>query len=226
MYEQKQDNAGMDDFGLPPQPSSNPLAIAGFVLAFCISPLGLILSLFAAFRAPRGFAIGGIVVGALGTVVWIIIGLGAMVAAPFIAKGIELSSDYTSINSSISGYASQNNGALPDDLSAAGVTGDIAQDPFGHPYGYEKKSDGSGWELILVGPDNQPGTSDDQRITGGLNQQELADALNRVISVYANAEMGAVGTSKPPPASAPAANEAPATSQEEKEPGAKPDGAQ
>lgn len=60
-------------------PRTSPLAVVGLVLAFLISPVGLVISIVALVRqrrgthGGRGLAIGGVVVGVLGTVVWALI---------------------------------------------------------------------------------------------------------------------------------------------------------
>lgn len=64
-----------------PQPASQPvngLAIAGFVVSFFFSVVGLILSIIGLKKSQtmndsgKGFAIAGIVLGAIGTVGWLI----------------------------------------------------------------------------------------------------------------------------------------------------------
>src|SRR5690606_10490150 len=61
---------------LTPRPpaDSNGMGVAGFLISLVgmcsggvLSPIGLILSLIAVGREPRGFAIAGIVLGALGS---------------------------------------------------------------------------------------------------------------------------------------------------------------
>ena len=46
---------------------SNTLGVIGLLLAFCLPPLGLVLSLVALGRQPRGFAITGVFVGVVTT---------------------------------------------------------------------------------------------------------------------------------------------------------------
>ncbi|WP_435743145.1 DUF4190 domain-containing protein [Microbacterium sp. PMB16] len=62
----------------PPAPPGRTLAIVGLVLAFLVSPVGLILSIVAAVKlgkagAPKGLAIAGIIVGAVITIIWVIV---------------------------------------------------------------------------------------------------------------------------------------------------------
>jgi Na+-driven multidrug efflux pump len=54
---------------------SNGLGIAGFVVSLVglipcglLCPLGALLSLIAVFRQPRGFAIAGLIIGTLGSI--------------------------------------------------------------------------------------------------------------------------------------------------------------
>lgn len=61
----------------PPAPGKG-LAITGLVLAFLLPPIGLILSIVAGVKlkkaaAPKGMAVAGIIVGALFTVLEIIV---------------------------------------------------------------------------------------------------------------------------------------------------------
>src|SRR4051794_20572043 len=60
----------------PPTPApTNGLGIAGFVVSLVgliltggiLCPIGLLLSLFALFRRPRGFAIAGFIIGIIGS---------------------------------------------------------------------------------------------------------------------------------------------------------------
>ncbi len=61
--------------GPPPPRPSNSLGLAGFLVSLVggpltcgmLSPLGFILSLIALRKAPRGFAIPGVIIGAIGT---------------------------------------------------------------------------------------------------------------------------------------------------------------
>jgi len=72
------------NYGAPPPPMApqpqprSGLALAGFILAFFISPLGFVLSLIAIFKtgagkaAGRGLAIAGTIIGLLGTIGWVV----------------------------------------------------------------------------------------------------------------------------------------------------------
>jgi hypothetical protein len=81
-------NYGVAQPPMAPQPQGRSgLAVAGFVLAFLVSPLGFILSLIAIFKtgagkaAGRGFAVAGTIIGLLGSIVWaVLIAAGFFVA--------------------------------------------------------------------------------------------------------------------------------------------------
>lgn len=189
----------------------NTLGVVGFALAFCVSPLGLLLSLIALRKQPRGFAIAGSVIGLVGTVVWAIVGAGAVFSAPYIAKGVDLSQDYLAISQAVESYKTKNNGALPADLAAAGVTGDEATDPFNQPYRFAPSADGKGWSLEISGPDNAFGTSDDQSLAGGLDQSQLGSSIGQFMQNYYRAAY----ENKPAPSTVPST---PATAPSEAKP--------
>ncbi|OZG63192.1 peptidyl-prolyl cis-trans isomerase [Bifidobacterium lemurum] len=66
-------------YGQPPTERWNALSIAGFVLSFLIAPVGLILSIVALVQInkthekSKGMSIAGIIIGALGTVLTIVL---------------------------------------------------------------------------------------------------------------------------------------------------------
>jgi len=73
-------NYGTPPPPMPPQPQGRSgLALAGFILAFFISPLGFVLSLIAIFKtgagkaAGRGLAVAGTIIGLLGTIGWVVV---------------------------------------------------------------------------------------------------------------------------------------------------------
>jgi len=67
---------------------SNGLGVAGFIVSLCgllftcglICPIGFLLSLFALFKPPRGFAIAGSVIGGLGSLWMVFFGFGMLLA--------------------------------------------------------------------------------------------------------------------------------------------------
>ena len=169
-----------------PGTETNGLAIAGFVCSLLgifgscglLSPIGLILSLVAIGREPRGFAIAGVVIGALGTcfmipVVIVAIALPMLLLSVLIGLGLggtltgifgpEFSAklEMAQIAGEIQTYQDDHT-MLPitlDDLAIADV--DLKTDQWGHPYGYELGADGQSYRLFSVGPDGATGTADD-----------------------------------------------------------------
>ena len=169
-----------------PGTETNGLAIAGFVCSLLgifgscglLSPIGLILSLVAIGREPRGFAIAGVVIGALGTcfmipVVIVAIALPMLLLSVLIGLGLggtltgifgpEFSAkvEMAQIAGEIQTYQDDHT-MLPitlDDLAIADV--DLKTDQWGHPYGYELGADGQSYRLFSVGPDGAAGTADD-----------------------------------------------------------------
>ncbi len=78
--------------GIQRSGGSRTLSITGFVLAFLISPVGLVISIIAMVKARRsgtgnGLALAGIIVGLLGTA---ILAVGASVLMSLVPNFIEL----------------------------------------------------------------------------------------------------------------------------------------
>ncbi len=151
-------DSGYEYEDLPPgrHPRSqgpNTLGVVGFVLAFCLSPIGLILSLIALLRAPRGFAVAGVIVGLLGSIVWGLVGAGVYFAGPAIRDSFQIVYDHIAITHAIDTYKSTNAGALPADLATLGLGADELTDPWGTPYRYQLSEDGKSWSIIVAGPD-------------------------------------------------------------------------
>ncbi|PWJ48473.1 hypothetical protein SAMN06264364_13037 [Quadrisphaera granulorum] len=113
--------------GSPQRPTS-VTAVIGLVLAFLVSPIGMIVSAFGigdtrgGRKAGRGMAIAGVVVGAVGTVMWV---LAIIAAVVFVQRSVET---VTSLSSAIpsefptglpSGLPSELPSGLPTDLGGA-----------------------------------------------------------------------------------------------------------
>jgi hypothetical protein len=163
-------------------PPTNNLAIAGFVVSLLgifgscglLSPIGLILSLAALGREPRGFAIAGTIIGALGTCfVCVATAIAIAVPALFIAliaalgiagvmgPGFVDKVEMARIAGAIETYE-QDHTMLPITLDDLAITDtELLTDRWGHPYGYELAPDGQSYRLFSVGPDGQAGTGDD-----------------------------------------------------------------
>ncbi len=162
---------------------TNVLGIVGLVLAFCLPPLGLILSLIALTRRPRGFAIAGTVVGLILTGV-----LGALIGAGIWATNQqwfqwqqETQVDFIRVQQEIN----QGGGTPPATLGELGLPEAVTTDAFGNPYVYT--TDGSSWSLTTLGPDGVADTADDLELDGDLEPFDLGFAFNRVMPLWQEA---------------------------------------
>ncbi len=166
----KKPDAGVG--GSTPTPSlprrSNGLGLAGFIVSLvglltlgCLSPVGLVLSLVAVFRRPRGFAVAGLVLGCIGLTV------GGVIGTKFVYSWIELApaiSDGGDIAAELPKYRSSHAGAFPpslDDLPGLPVSAKV--DEWKQLYHYRVCPEG--WvELTSDGEDGIAGTGDDFRV--------------------------------------------------------------
>lgn len=155
---------------------SNSLGVAGFVvsltglIATCgvISPIGLVLSFFALFRKPRGFAFAGFVLGLVGSV-WVFVALLAgLVAAGGVAAGVhmarqhmEYADDYKAIAAAVETYRADAGFVPASLLELSGLTDEQLKDQWGNYYNYSVGTDGQSFTLKSDGPDGTPGTDDD-----------------------------------------------------------------
>ncbi len=174
----------------PRDSGGNTLGVVGFVLSFLgpLAPVGLIMCLFALRRQPRGFAIAGIVMGVLMSVLTLLCGgvlaFGVNAVLKAQAPYEEIRADYRAISNAIDDYRRQNNGALPDDLSGLGLSADETTDPFGDDYIYLERN--GAWSIGFNGRDGTPDTDDDVELANGLTigefmvqpHQPLLDALS------------------------------------------------
>ncbi len=176
---------------------TNPLGTAGFIVSlvgFCagglLSPIGLIMSLFALKNEPKGLAIAGVVIGAVGSCGIIIsllflpfailgallavgatgaaLGLAAMIGGPELEAQVEM----TILDGAIQKYE-DDNGSLPDSLADVQAALDanlagIFTDHWGEAYYYEPTGAGRGYRLFSAGPDGIPDTADDIRYQGSV----------------------------------------------------------
>ena len=164
-----------DEFGSTEPRQTNTLGLVGLILAFCLSPIGLLISLVALTKTPRGLAIGGVVVGAIGTVLW---GLGAagLVAGWGLAKqGMDVWDDYMNISMSLEQRLSED-GEYPEDLSGLMLSEDHLTDPWGNAYRYEKTGP-QAYVLTASGRDATFGTDDDMRLTPGMSEDDFGEAF-------------------------------------------------
>ncbi len=169
---------------MAPAPS-NGLGQAGFIVSLVgwftlglLCPIGLILSFFGLFRRPRGFATAGVILGLVGSIVFVIIGLVltvAVTAAVFSGSALymalndpeqfELAADMTEIVTAAESYRSDNH-VPPPSLTTLGLDPDALKDPWDSPYEYVLKNDSRcGFDVISRGPDHRLGSEDDITLT-------------------------------------------------------------
>ncbi len=168
--------------GMPQADQSNTLGLAGFITSLVgfaltgglLCPVGLILSLIALRRQPRGFAIAGVVLGVMGSCGGCIIALfvlpaiaiaiagGATVltAAAFMLVGgipaMDTFDHMFQIRRAIGVYEKQH-GAPPASLSDLNLPADILDDGWGTPLQYQMMGIAPAWKWSLqtAGPDRQ-----------------------------------------------------------------------
>lgn len=177
------------EFGAEPRPQSNTLGIVGFILSFCLSPIGLIVSLIALAKQPRGFAIGGVVIGLLGTGIWILCAVMGMAGFKLAKPMFETAAEIAVIKMKLTSYEQQNNGNAAADLATAGITGDTLTDSWGSPYQYSPGADGKSWTLTTLGPDQTIGTKDDGVITSTMSDAEIRKALEPMFEAGFRSQM-------------------------------------
>lgn len=159
---------------------SNGLGLAGFIVSLVgfvacgglICPIGLILSLVALGKRPRGFAIAGLVLGILGSlwifVLFFFIGLGALLAlvglglaAAIAVVASQIGENGVHIYKDIDHYYDAN-GRAPAVLTDMGTyTPAELEDSWGTPIRYEVSPDGQEIWLRSDGRDKAQGTGDD-----------------------------------------------------------------
>jgi hypothetical protein len=173
----------------PARTDTNPLGVAGFVISIvglCVggllSPVGLVLSLIALGKQPRGFAIAGTIIGAIGScgiiialvaipvILALVLAMAGMTAAAlgiaaFAGPQAEAQIEMFVIASNIEERIQQSSGTLPATIADGAPTLSEAQktDPWKHPYVYEVTQEGKAFRLYSMGPDGLAATGDDVR---------------------------------------------------------------
>ncbi|MHC5005104.1 MAG: type II secretion system protein GspG [Planctomycetota bacterium] len=167
-----------------PVAQRNGLGVFGFLVALVglavptgvVSFLGLMISLVALGRSPRGFAATGVVLGLVGTVVWVaitivalVVGLLGAVAAVVVGgvafalvqpEVVEITSDMLNV-AIATRHHEQTSDKRPTGLEDLGLSAAAMTDPWGNPYQFELRDAEPGFELISAGQDGLFDTSDD-----------------------------------------------------------------
>ncbi len=163
-----------DPYHSSPQPGSvmpkqsNGLGIAGFVVSLLgiptcgmLSPIGALLSFIAVFKQPRGFAIAGLVIGALGSIFLAMAGVGMIMGlAKLGGAGNVMKSGFAIAEAQQKILAYQKaHEALPDDEEGQELIEDILD---GNEMALRyKRLDDDKFELRSAGVDKEFDTPDD-----------------------------------------------------------------
>jgi hypothetical protein len=160
--------------GPPPvPPTQNTAGLVGFIVSMCgllcglAFPVGMIISLFGLKSQPKGFAIAGSIVGAVGTLLLVaLVAIYAVMIAAFVGMMPNLQQSITTINSvqqaqQVIEQHRLNNGDLPDaetgnQLIAGSIDG--WQTPLRYDHGVDE---GSNYHVRSAGPDRVFDTADD-----------------------------------------------------------------
>lgn len=206
----------------PARKEGNTIGLIGFILSLtcCLSPVGLLLSFIGLFKAPRGFAVAGTIIGGLVTLLWVWFIIGMMAIGGFGAIPMGIGMDVAITDERIQAYQSET-GNLPPDLDAVNMPPQCRTDPWGNAYRYEIAADGVSWTLTTAGADGQFDTADDlvvdgpnvdpnipgdvltQWVEAGTYQGGMGDAFSEMFEIFSwfgeNAEKpAAVGGSNAP----------------------------
>jgi hypothetical protein len=169
------------DAYVPTKPT-NGLGIAGFVVSLVgllgtgglLCPIGLIMSLIALGRQPKGFAIAGVVIGLLGTCGGLIVALafgaavlallGITAAVAFAAlndpQRMELTIDMANIDQAIKRIQGTSK-YPPASLTELHLDAETLRDPWGNAYVYVLRDKKPGYDVLSSGKDGVAGTPDD-----------------------------------------------------------------
>ncbi|HQY88157.1 MAG TPA: DUF4190 domain-containing protein, partial [Tepidisphaeraceae bacterium] len=154
---------GQTNVYITPQPT-NGLGIAGFItslvgLVSCgiLSPIGFLLSLFGMFKRPRGFAIAGVVLGALGSFFMVFFGLAIVAGLVGLgAAGKAIGEEFTTMSNAVQASAmiedsKKENGFLPSDKDGTALISG-KQDAWQNSFRY-KKTGTETYKIISAGND-------------------------------------------------------------------------
>lgn len=173
-FDNQYSNMGHDDYAEPRR--SNPLGVVGFVLSLlCVtSPIGLLLSLIALTKAPRGFAIAGTIIGLFFSSIIGLLAYGGVVYGTFVVDYMQISLDLERLRVEAREYAGENQ-APPASLDDLGW--DEKSDPWGHEYVFTSNAETMIWELRSVGPDGVADTGDDLVFDSTMQQGDVMEVI-------------------------------------------------
>lgn len=199
-----------EQFGPERPTGANPLAIVGFIFAFCVPPVGFLLSLIAVFRSPRGFAVAGLVISLLLSAVLAAVAFFFSVGWGPIRDISSVVTETTLISNAIDGYSRQNNGALPASLDALGLPAETLSDPWGNAYRYDVSPDGTTWTLTVAGPDGSYDDAATVTVTQNMSPNEIGDRAGNAWGEKLFRDSMGAPAATPTPTPAPAPEPAPA----------------
>lgn len=189
---------GFPQYVMVPVRERNGLGVFGFFIALIglfiptgiVALLGLLICLVALGRSPRGFAFMGLVIGLIGTVLWLVIDLAVIVgglivmlamavgmSAAFVItqpEVVEISSDMLNAAMAIE-QKYQESDEVPQDIEMLGLSTAAMTDPWGARYRYQVINrdlnniydDGGdlNYDMISAGPDGAFDTDDDIKLS-------------------------------------------------------------
>lgn len=150
-------------------PPTNGLGLAGFIVSLVgmvvtlgfLCPIGILLSVIALFKAPRGFAIAGTVIGFIGSGMAVMVVFLAIYTVSAAKTGMASMMVYTDLNSAT--YPIEDHytdkSALPDDAAGNALLSGY-YDSWGQAITYQKNSE-TAYTLTSSGPDMIAGNTDD-----------------------------------------------------------------
>lgn len=153
-----------------PQPT-NGLGLAGFIVSLVgwlscglLSPVGLILSFCGLFKQPKGFAIAGTIIGALGSIFLVVMGIGIVLGILGIGAATKVLETFNTAQqaSGVIVASQQTSGALPTE-EAGNVMVRQFTDAWQMPLRY--KPENQSYKIYSAGRDKEYDTSDDISFT-------------------------------------------------------------
>lgn len=152
---------------------SNGVGLAGFIVSLIgfvacqpLCLLGVILSLVGLGKEPKGFAIAGLIIGLLGSLLTIllivliaILGFGGFMASIGMAQ-FDARIELRLLALEVDEYLAQN-GQLPADISVLTLDPALLTDYWGNDYDYRPQVGSTQYSIVSAGPDGQMGTADD-----------------------------------------------------------------